>query len=243
MYNIRSICSAVLLSFLIVACNSEDKPKIVYDEEENPETNEPKKDLSGIPFADNPIHIDSTQVLLHPIGTYELYKSSSKIYSSSSYGNSKFKITNFSTNGFYGSMTSLKFQKIGTDKLYKLTDEVMRIQSVTFLREIFNNTKKQYFIYEVIDKDTNKDQLLNNNDIKSLYISKADGQNFVKLTQDFHQIIDWESLAINNRLYFRTVKDSNKNGEFDEQDQIYNHYVDFNQNTIAANSYFPLSDE
>jgi hypothetical protein len=63
------------------------------------------------------------------------------------------------------------------------------------------------------------------NDIKSLYISNADGKGFKKLSQDVQELIDWNLIEAQGRIYFRTIEDINKNGAFDKNDKVHYHYV------------------
>ena len=62
--------------------------------------------------------------------------------------------------------------------------------------------------------------------IKNLYISNIDGNDFKKLSSDFQEFIDWNVIESQNRLYFRTIEDINKNGAFDKDDKVHYHYVD-----------------
>ena len=54
-----------------------------------------------------------------------------------------------------------------------LTDKVVQIQTATFLNAIAAKTKKQIIVYTLVDADTNKDGKINQNDIKSLYLSTS----------------------------------------------------------------------
>jgi hypothetical protein len=67
--------------------------------------------------------------------------------------------------------------------------------------------------------DTNKDGKLDTSDIKALYLSKISGEKFTKISSDFQELIDWK-LIESNRLYYRTVEDTNKNGQFDKKDVV-----------------------
>lgn len=234
------IVSAITLVFLI-SCGNDEKPKVIYPENENNETTELKKDSTLIEIADIPIHIDSTKYLIHPIGEYRMYGSKRKIYfGSSSYGSGSFSITNYNRYEITGNLHNLKFQQIDSDNLTSLTTKNIRIRSIAFLRDIFDNTKKQILIYRVLDKDTNRDNELDDNDVETLYISNIDGSQFEKLTSEFQELIDWKELGIKNRIYFRSIEDTNKNGEFDKDDKIHYHYVDFNNDKRIVTEYKPI---
>ena len=136
----------------------------------------------------------------------------------------------------------MKFQHIDKSNFVSLTDNQIKIRSFTFLRSIFNSTKKQILIYSVTDKDTNKDRKLNDNDIESLYISDIDGLNFNKLSPEFHELIDWQVMDIQNRIYFITSEDIDKNGEFDKSDQLHYYYADLTKDNNTVIEYNPIEN-
>ncbi len=229
---------SVIAILLLVSCSNEEKPKVIYT---NDKTKELKKDSTLIEIADMPIHIDSTKYLIHPIGEYQLYGSRNKGYfGSSNLGSGNFSISNYNKYEITGNLHNLKFQTLDSENLTQLTNKNIRIQTVTFLRNLFDNTGKQILIYRILDKDTNRDNKLDDNDIKTLYSSNINGSNFTKLTSDFQELIDWKVIDIKNRLYFRSVEDTNKNGEFDKEDKIHYQYVDFSEDKLKVNKYQPI---
>jgi len=225
----------------MTSCSNEEKPKVIHRESKNDPTTELKKDSTLKEIADLPIHIDSTAYLIHPIGEFKIYGSRGSSYlRSSDYGSGSFSITHFNSYEITGNLHNLKFQHLDSENLKALTTRNIRIKSITFLRDLFNNTKKQILIYRVVDHDTNRDQKLDNNDVESLYISDIDGSEFEKLTPDFQELIDWQALAIKNRIYFRSIEDINKNGTFDKNDQLHYYYMDFNVSERLVTEYKPL---
>ena len=106
-----------------------------------------------------------------------------------------------------------------------------------FLNEIFKKNGEQFLVYRVLDKDTNQDKELNYSDISTLYISNIDGTKFTKLTAEFHELIDWKIIPIKNRLYFRSVEDSNKNGIFDKEDKISYQFIDLSDKEWRVKKY------
>ena len=234
----------IILGFTLIfltSCGNDEKPKVIYPENENIETTELKKDSTLIEIADIPIHIDSTKYLIHPIGEFKMYGSREKIYfGSSNYGSGSFSISNYNRYEITGNLYNLKFQQLDSDNLTTLTTKNIRIKSITFLRDIFDNTKKQILIYRVVDIDTNRDNELDDNDLETLYISNIDGSQFKKLTTEFQELIDWRELGIKNRIYFRSIEDTNKNGEFDKDDKVHYQYVDFNNDKRIVTEYKPI---
>lgn len=92
----------------------------------------------------------------------------------------------------------------------------------------------------MVDKDTNRDGKIDSNDIKTLYISEINGNNFTKLSADLEELIDWNTIEVQNRLYFRTIEDINKNGSFDKNDLMHYYYVDLKNPMWEAVKYSPF---
>lgn len=228
------------------SCSNDEKPKVIYLENGKKENLELKQDSTLIKVADLPIHIDSTNYLIHPIGEYEIYNyrgsssSSSGYFSSSSYGSGSFDVSRFDNYQITGNLYNLKFEEIKSEKTRILTEKNIRIKSVNFLNEIFKKNGKQLLIYRVLDKDSNRDKKLNHFDISTLYISNIDGTKFTKLTAEFHELIDWNVMPIKNRLYFRSVQDSNKNGNFDNDDKISYQFIDLSNEEWIVEQYEPI---
>ena len=134
----------------------------------------------------------------------------------------------------------MKFQEIGKDTIYALSDANLLIETATYLKTTADKTKKQLMVYTLVDMDTNKDAKLDNNDIKSLYLSEISGKKFTKISVDFHELIDWSVVDSRNRLYFRTVDDTNKNGAFDKEDRLHYFYLDLVSKEWKAVEYQPI---
>jgi len=122
-------------------------------------------------------------------------------------------------------MNNLLFENIDNGKTTLLTNENIKIQSVNYLRDIAELFGENYLAYEVIDSDTNNDHTLDNNDILSLYLSNDDGRGFQKLNKNNSNLIDYKTISELNRLYFKSVSDSNKNGVFDKEDKVIYQYI------------------
>lgn len=226
---------------LLASCTSEDKPKVIYSENDAKVIQELKKDSTLIEIADLPIHFDSTNYLIHPIGEYKLYQPRGRgsFFSSSSYGSNSFGVSRFSGYEISGNLYNLTFEEIDSGKTNQLTDKNIRIKSVRFLERTFEKTKKKILIYRIIDRDTNQDKKLDGTDISTLYISNIDGSKFKKLTKELHELIDWKTITKTDRLYFRSISDSNKNGEFDKNDLISYNYINLLSKDWTVKSYAP----
>jgi len=184
--------------------------------------------------------MEGTKYLIHPVGDVRVYDDFSKVYGSTKTNQVSYAISNYNRFEITGYFENLKFQHIDSVNVKPLTDEKIQIQTVTYLDRIAANTKKQILVYSVVDKDTNKDNKIDQNDIKSLYISAIDGSNFTKLTEDYLEFIDWNIIEAQNRLYFRCIEDINKNGAFDKNDKVHYHFVNLLDVEWKVEAYMPI---
>ncbi|SCY64905.1 CREC-EF hand family protein [Flavobacterium caeni] len=220
---------STLVATALVSCKEEpaETPKVTYDAAKV-EKPAPKVDTAQIEVADLPIHIPGTNYLIHPVGDLNIYGSSKPKYDASSAAatTASFQISNYDEGEITGYLRNLKFQQIGTDSIVALSDKPLLIQSVKFLKTVAEKTKQQIIVYTLADMDTNQDGKLDVNDIKSLYLSEMGGAKLTKMSADMQELIDWNLIESQNRLYFRTIEDTNKNGEFDKNDVVHYHYID-----------------
>ncbi len=234
----KNILKFFILSiiFLFASCKEEvEKPKVIY---ENTTKGQIKVDTTALKVADLPIHMEGTNYLIFPIGNLN---SSSKGSKASSYSSQEgFTISNYGEYQITGYLQNLKFQEIGKDTLTTLTDKPILIQTATYLKSVSEKTKQQLLVYTLADMDTNKDNKLDTDDIKSLYISAISGHQFTKLSPDFQELIDWSLISVYNRLYFRTIEDTSKNGEFEKEDVLHYYFVNLLDKDLKALEYKPL---
>lgn len=234
--------TVILLSsislLLFISCKNETaKPKVIY--EESKEKLKPiPKDTSKIKIADLPIQIEGTKYLLHVIGDIRI-NDDSKSYSSSKSGVS-YTLSNYNRYELTGFFEDIKFQHQDSSAVRSLSEKDMRIETVTFLNTIAVKTKKQILVYTLEDMDSNKDGKLDQNDIKDLYISDISGHNFVKLSKDYQELIDWNVVESQNRIYFRTIEDINKNGDFDNKDKVNYQFVNLSETPWKVQEYSPF---
>ena len=240
MKNPISLFLILIFVFAIASCkNEQEQPKVTYVPE-NTEVEAPETiDSSDIVIADLPIHFENTKYLIHPVGDVRIYEGRSKSsYGSSSVSRVSYTISNYNRFEITGYLNNLYFQHLDSLNTTPLTNQKMVIQTATFLNTVALKTKKEFIVYTIADKDTNRDGLIDMNDIKSLHISEISGINFTKLTSDLQELIDWSIVEVNNRLYFRTIEDTNKNGDFDKDDSLHYYFVNLNSD-LTLNEYTP----
>jgi hypothetical protein len=223
---------------LFVSCKKEEveKPKVTYETTSKAKP-EVVSDANQIEVADLPINMEGTNFLIHPIG---LMSGNGKGIKSSYDSEQGFTVSNYGEYQITGYLKNLKFQEIGKDTINTLTDKQILIETATYLKTFADKSKQQLLVYSLADMDTNKDGKLDNSDIKSLYLSTISGQKFTKLSADFQELIDWKIIESKNLLYFRTVEDTNKNGEFDAKDSIQYQFVNLLDKEWKVISYKPI---
>lgn len=214
-----------LVCGLLLSCKKESEtPKVSY-EAPSKAVEKPKVDTSKVEIADLPIQFQGTQYLLFPMGEVST-SDRSKYDSGSSSNRLNTKISNYSENEITGYLRNVKFQEVKSDSLHALTDKLVMIQSISYLKSQADKTKQQTLVYLLADADTNKDNLIDTNDIQTLYLSDVSGGRFTKVSADFQEVIDWNVIDSKNRLYFRTIDDTNKDGAFDRNDRVHYFYLD-----------------
>ncbi len=235
----KRIIASLFLVTALVSCKEEKAtPKVIYEEGKSKVENT-VRDTASFKVADLPILMEGTQYLIHPIGDVRVYDTDSKAYGSSKTNQVSYAISNYNRFEITGYFDNLNFQHIDSTSVKPLTTEKIQIQTATFLEAIAHKTKKQIFVYTLVDSDTNRDGKINQNDIKSLYLSTADGENFTKLSEEFQELIDWNIVEAQNRLYFRCIEDINKNGAFDKNDKVHYHFVDLLDKEWKVEMYKP----
>ncbi|WP_366187196.1 hypothetical protein [Flavobacterium ovatum] len=239
----KNIKIALLLVFVLIlaSCKEEvEKPKVIYD---NSNKDKPftKMDSTQVAIADLPIQMEGTDYLIHPVADLRVYERGTKSrYGSSSVIDLSFTISNYGENEITGYLQNLKFQKINSDSIRALSDKPVLIQTATYLSGIAERTKNKIMVYTLFDLDSNRDGKLDSSDIKSLYLSEISGKKFTKISVNFQELIDWNLIESQNRLYFRTVEDTNKNGQFDKNDVVHYNYIDLSRNDWEVKSYDPI---
>ena len=243
-YRIRmktvSIALMNLAVLLLVSCKKEvEKPKVIYNTTNDKSV--AKVDSSQISIADLPIQMEGTHYLIHPVGDLRVYERGTKArYGSSSVIDLSFTISNLGDEEVTGYLQNLKFQKIDSDSIKALTDKPALILTATYLKGIADKTNNQILVYTMYDLDTNRDGKLDTSDIKALYLSDISGERFTKISANFEELIDWNLIESKNRLYYRTVEDTNKNGQFDKNDVVHYNYINLLDNNWEAKSYDPI---
>ena len=224
----------------VISCREEvKKPKVSYDVSNKVSIT--KADSSQIEIADLPIQMEGTNYLIHPVGDLRVYEKGSKArLGSSSVNDISFTISNLGEYEITGYLQNLKFQKVDSDSIRPLSDKPILILTATYLKTVAEKTHNNVMVYTLTDSDTNKDGKIDTSDIKTLYLSDISGEGFTKVSADLEELIDWSLVESKNRLYFRTIEDTNQNGQFDKNDVLHYNYIDLTSKKWEVKSYKPI---
>lgn len=236
-----SLSSCLFFLVLMASCQKEvEKPKVIYGDSSK-KTSVAKVDSAKVAIADLPIQMEGTDYLLHPIGDMRVLERSDKSrFGSSAVKDVSFTISNISQYEITGYLQNVKFQKINSDSIRPLTEKAVLIETITYLKTVSDQLNKKILVYTLVDNDTNRDGKLDTNDINTLYLSWMSGHDFVKMSAELEELIDWNLIESSNRLYFRTIEDTNKNGQFDKNDVLHYNYIDLSKNKWEVIRYSPV---
>ena len=212
----------------MISCSEkENDKKIVYDNDNKQNENIEIKDslksnidsklIAGLPFK-----LDSAKTKIFPIARIKLRSEKRGITKIGSYSGSSFTffaIGSYDNREYYGHLDNLIFESMENGKKHLLTNNKIKIKTFGQLYKNQSIPIKK-IIYEIITNDSNKDSELDENDLTNLYISGIDGENLTLISKLNEDLIDW-TLLNENLLYFRTIEDSNKNGEMEENDTLH----------------------
>lgn len=232
----------VILTCIIFVTCDHSKPKIDYTAKVDTLATIDDRigDTTKLIVAQLPVKFDSTDVLIYPVGMVDLQQRGGiSKYGSGSYNDFEFGSNYFSGNHLSGDFINLVFQD-PDGKRRSLTRNKMKVKSAIFLRDIFKITKRGYLIYSVYDRDTNGDKEFNGEDLEALYISDVDGTKFTKITRELHEFYDYRVLEGDNKLYFRTLEDNNKDGKLNNKDKFHYYFIDFSNSGYSVAEHNPL---
>ncbi|WP_077403501.1 hypothetical protein [Cellulophaga omnivescoria] len=235
----KIITSTLILTLLISSCDK----KIFKAQTELKTNHQTIINSHNKKIADLPFQIDSitTQILIHPIISID--EDSEKLINRSSYKNNNIVNQGISQYGdvINGNIVNLKFEALNTNNLITLTSKEIQINSITFLRDIYKETNKEILLYSVIDTDTNNDNQINYKDQSTLYISHIDGSYFKRISITKKDIIHHYKFTLDNqKLYFNTLVNTNKDNILNTQDSIYYGYIDLLSNNLNIIPYTPI---
>ena len=79
---------------------------------------------------------------------------------------------------------------------------------------------KRFWLYRIIEKDTNQDNKLDSKDATAGYFSDLSGRNLQQITPDNTQLNSWKVVQSTGAIFLEITKDTDKDKKFDTKSYI-----------------------
>jgi len=203
---------------LLIACNK-PKPRIAVVEEENLTQTQIDSILDEYNFQYSELtFIDSTSQVLLPITTQK--QNNRKRYSS------------YEDEG-YPRYWNILFYDSETQKTNLLTESKFRIAN--FRANIINSGPilENKILYEIGDTDYNNDGRYNYKDPLHLFVSETNGRELLRLSPLNEDLEMYQIIPNTDKIIFRTIRDVDKDLDFDKEDEIIWYQIDLSKKDAA----------
>jgi hypothetical protein len=198
----KKITTAIVITTVALSCEPSTKTRV-----EQAKATEEQKPQQNIGYGDLVIK-EQSDYLMIPVTVSERSQDKDINYSlSRSYGKEN-KLYNFI---FYN-------KQDGATHL--LLNKKAIINSFDFLEtKLAGKIPTRFWLYKILEQDTNADKKLNFEDAILGYISDLSGKNLVKITPNNTQILNWVIIPSQNALFLKIIKDSDNDKKFTERDK------------------------
>ncbi|MHC0063603.1 hypothetical protein ACWATR_11840 [Nostoc sp. UIC 10890] len=82
-----------------------------------------------------------------------------------------------------------------------------------------NKPTTRFWLYRIVDQDTNTDKKLSSEDATIGYLSDLSGNNLQQVTPNNTRIISWVVVPSQNAIFLKIIKDSDNNKKFTAEDK------------------------
>ena len=172
----------------------------------------------------NPVISDFSEYIMIPVGFKNIAESRlSKIGSYSSYGSSG----SYSVSGIYykyrGLFNNIVFKNKNQQDTFLLLDKKALITCFyypyKYCKEKDADVPK-FLMFSVIEKDTNGDNLINDDDAENIYLANMSGKNMKRVNPENTKLINWTLNRKDKKIYLRLRTDSNLDKKFTKNDKM-----------------------
>ncbi|MEO1430692.1 MAG: hypothetical protein AAFV71_16830 [Cyanobacteria bacterium J06633_8] len=87
-------------------------------------------------------------------------------------------------------------------------------------KKTIGQPSKKFWLYRIIEQDTNKDNQLNYQDATIGYLSDLSGRNLQQITPNNTQLNDWNVVQSTGAIFLEITKDTNDDKKFDTKSYI-----------------------
>jgi len=177
--------------------------------------------------------IDSSHIVIYPL---ILEKRTSEGGFSSSYSSEKMSYWNLI---FYNTDNNTQHLLVKDKKI--AIHAIKRSDSYSSSSDNFwvggINIFKNNIFYDVVSKDFNQNNLLDDADPTYLYVSDKQGFNFRPLSPDNYSIVSWEIVKGTSKIILQGQKDANGDKKFDQNDPVIPLIVDISTGRLASETF------
>ncbi|HSZ85036.1 MAG TPA: hypothetical protein VK787_03350 [Puia sp.] len=192
--------------------------------------NDSSADVNTILFAD-PQVIDSSHIVIYPLIL-------EKTTYGSGFSSGSGERTNYWNLLFFNTETNQQ-HLLSSDKKIVIfsinTGESSSSSRDTWIDRI--DVYKDNIFYEVIAKDYNQNNYLDDNDPTYLFISDKQGNNFKQLSPEDYNIKSWTVVKGTTKIILQAQKDNNNDKKFDAADKVVPMMVDVTSGKIAQETF------
>ncbi|MEB3177599.1 MAG: hypothetical protein VKL59_00935 [Nostocaceae cyanobacterium] len=183
--------------------------------------NQQEKAIPNITYGELLAHPKSEYLMFPVIGVYSENKQLASNWFSSHSSETKNKIHNIV---FYD-------KKEGTSYLL-LRNKAWILSYDLIERNAPGRGSKRFWLYRIINKDTNGDQQLTTEDAIIGYISDLSGRNLKQITPNNSQMKNWKVIESMGSIFIQIIKNTNNDKKITEEDT--SNYIRINLDNIET---------
>ncbi|MBD2209534.1 hypothetical protein H6G27_06555 [Nostoc linckia FACHB-104] len=200
----KKITTAIFITLLAASCVPTSNRRI---EQTQANATQEKKAQQNITYGDLIIK-EQSDYLMIPVTLPGEYLEKDSDYSISRSSGRENQLYNF-----------IFYQKQDGESHLLLNKKAL-INSYEFLEtKIPGKTPTRFWLYRIVEQDTNADKKLNSADAIAGYLSDLSGRNLLQITPNNTQILNWVIVPSQNALFIKVIKDSDNDKKFTANDK------------------------
>ncbi|MDZ7962807.1 MAG: hypothetical protein RMY34_33900 [Aulosira sp. DedQUE10] len=200
----KKVTTAIFIAIFASSCELNSNRRI---EQKQVKATQEQKPQENITYGDLIIK-EQSDYLMIPVTLLEEYQEKDSNYSISRSSGRENKLYNFI------------FYHKPDGESHLLLNKKAVITSYDFLEtKLAGKPLTRFWLYRILEQDTNADKKLNNADAIVGYISDLSGRNLLQITPNNTQLLNWVIVPSQNALFIKILKDSDNDKKFTEKDK------------------------
>ncbi len=219
-YNLlKKITTAIIVATLSLSCQANVPRKL---EQGKAKAIDEQKSQPNIVYGDL-ILKEQSDYLMIPVSIKDNNQNRGSYLDSSAYSDKEIQLYNIIFSHKINGNTNLLLNKKAI------------ITSFDFLeKKEEGKPSTRFWLYRIIENDTNKDNKLNSQDAIIGYISDSSGRNLQQITPNNTQLISWTIVQSVGAIFLKITEDSDNDKKFTERDNINFIKVNLNKPAIGT---------